>query len=242
MSINIVLCGASGRLGMEFLKETKKYPSINLMECISSKKNINVGKKFSEFTDLDFELTLKDSLAETEVADVLMDMSSPKFFEEIVKYCKSKKVPLILASTGHSEEQIDILRELSQIVPIMHAPNLSVGINLVKKILNFYLLDDLANSIEIIETHHKNKLDSPSGTAIELRNLIESKNSEVKISVKSIRDEDSVGIHTIKLNMANETIEITHRANSRKIFAKGAITAVHWIKTQKPGLYSLGNI
>ena len=171
-----------------------------------------------------------------------MDMSSPKFFEEIVKYCKSKKVPLILASTGHSEEQIDILRELSQIVPIMHAPNLSVGINLVKKILNFYPLDDLVNSIEIIETHHKNKLDSPSGTAIELRNLIESKNSEVKISVKSIRDEDSVGIHTIKLNMANETIEITHRANSRKIFAQGAITAVHWIKTQKPGLYSLGNI
>ena len=242
MSINIVLCGASGRLGMEFLKETKNYPSINLVECISSKNNVNVGKKFSEFTDLDFELTLKDSLAETEVADVLMDMSSPQFFEEIVKYCKSKKVPLILASTGHSEEQIDILRELSQIVPIMHAPNLSVGINLVKKILNFYPLDDLANSIEIIETHHKNKLDSPSGTAIELRNLIESKNSEVKISLKSIRDEDSVGIHTIKLNMANETIEITHRANSRKIFAQGAITAVHWIKTQKPGLYSLGNI
>ena len=242
MSINIVLCGASGRLGMEFLKETKNFPSINLMECISSKNNVNVGKKFSEFTDLDFELTLKDSLAETEVADVLMDMSSPQFFEEIVKYCKSKKVPLILASTGHSEEQIDILRELSQIVPIMHAPNLSVGINLVKKILNFYPLDDLANSIEIIETHHKNKLDSPSGTAIELRNLIESKNSEVKISIKSIRDEDSVGIHTIKLNMANETIEITHRANSRKIFAQGAITAVHWIKTQKPGLYSLGNI
>ena len=242
MSINIVLCGASGRLGMEFLKETKNHPSINLMECISSKNNVNVGKKFSEFTDLDFELTLKDSLAETEVADVLMDMSSPQFFEEIVKYCKSKKVPLILASTGHSEEQIDILRELSQIVPIMHAPNLSVGINLVKKILNFYPLDDLVNSIEIIETHHKNKLDSPSGTAIELRNLIESKNSEVKISVKSIRDEDSVGIHTIKLNMANETIEITHRANSRKIFAQGAITAVHWIKTQKPGLYSLSNI
>lgn len=242
MSINIVLCGASGRLGMEFLKETKNFPSINLMECISSKNNVNVGKKFSEFTDLDFELTLKDSLAETEVADVLMDMSSPQFFEEIVKYCKSKKVPLILASTGHSEEQIDILRELSQIVPIMHAPNLSVGINLVKKILNFYPLDDLANSIEIIETHHKNKLDSPSGTAIELRNLIESKNSEVKVSVKSIRDEDSVGIHTIKLNMANETIEITHRANSRKIFAQGAITAVHWIKTQKPGLYSLSNI
>ena len=242
MSINIVLCGASGRLGMEFLKETKNYPSINLTECISSKNNVNVGKKFSEFTDLDFELTLKDSLAETEVADVLMDMSSPQFFEEIVKYCKSKKVPLILASTGHSEEQIDILRELSQIVPIMHAPNLSVGINLVKKILNFYPLDDLANSIEIIETHHKNKLDSPSGTAIELRNLIESKNSEVKISVKSIRDEDSVGIHTIKLNMANETIEITHRANSRKIFAQGAINAVHWIKTQKPGLYSLSNI
>ena len=242
MSINIVLCGASGRLGMEFLKETKNFPSINLMECISSKNNVNVGKKFSEFTDLDFELTLKDSLAETEVADVLMDMSSPQFFEEIVKYCKSKKVPLILASTGHSEEQIDILRELSQIVPIMHAPNLSVGINLVKKILNFYPLDDLANSIEIIETHHKNKLDSPSGTAIELRNLIESKNSEVKVSIKSIRDEDSIGIHTIKLNMANETIEITHRANSRKIFAQGAITAVHWIKTQKPGLYSLSNI
>ena len=107
----------------------------------------------------------------------------------------------------------------------------------IEILLKFYV-----NSIEIIETHHKNKLDSPSGTAIELRNLIKSKNREVKISVKSIRDEDSVGVHTIKLNMANETIEITHRANSRKIFAQGAITAVHWIKSQKPGLYSLINI
>lgn len=242
MSINIVLCGASGRLGMEFLKETENYPMINLMECISSKNNVNVGKKFSEFTDLDIKAILKDSLVETGVADVLLDMSSPEFFEDIVKYCRSKKVPLILASTGHSEKQIDILRELSQIVPIMHAPNLSVGINLVKKILNFYPLDVSVNSIEIIETHHKNKLDSPSGTAIELRNLIESRNNQTKVSIKSIRDEDSVGTHTIKINMVDETVEITHRANSRKIFALGAINAVNWIKTQKPGLYSLSNI
>ena len=242
MSINIVLCGASGRLGMEFLKETENYPMINLMECISSKNNVNVGKKFSEFTDLDIKAILKDSLVETGVADVLLDMSSPEFFEDIVKYCRSKKVPLILASTGHSEKQIDILRELSQIVPIMHAPNLSVGINLVKKILNFYPLDVSVNSIEIIETHHKNKLDSPSGTAIELRNLIESRNNQTKVSIKSIRDEDSVGTHTIKINMVDETVEITHRANSRKIFTLGAINAVNWIKTQKPGLYSLSNI
>ena len=242
MSINIVLCGATGRLGMEFLKETKNYPSINLTECISSKNNENIGKKFCEFADLDIEATLKDSLAETEDADVLMDMSSPTFFEEIVKYCRLKKVPLILASTGHSEEQIDILRELSQIVPIVHAPNLSFGINLVKKILNFYPIDVLENSVEITETHHKNKLDSPSGTAIELKNLIQSRNNEVKVSIKSIRDEDSIGTHTIKINTVDETMEITHRANSRKIFAQGAITVVQWIKTQKPGLYSLSNI
>ena len=131
MSINIVLCIASKAL--EFLKETKNYPSINLMECISSKNNVNVGKKFSEFTDLDFELTLKDSFSKRLKLLMFLDMSSPKIFEEIIKYCKSKKFPNFLASTGHSEVKIDILRELSQIVPIMHAPNLSVGINLVKK-------------------------------------------------------------------------------------------------------------
>ena len=90
--------------------------------------------------------------------------------------------------------------------------------------------------------HHKGKIDSPSGTAIELKNLLESKKEELNVSVKSFRDDNSVGIHKIIMNMEDETLEITHTANSRKIFALGAITAIKWIYRQTPGLYNLSNI
>ena len=124
----------------------------------------------------------------------------------------------------------------------MIAPNLSMGINYIKNFFNSFSLTSLTNDIEIHETHHKNKIDSPSGTALDLKDLFESKKEKLKVSIKSYRDDDSVGTHKIILNMHDETIEITHLANSRKIFAIGAITAIKWIHNQKPGLYSLSNI
>lgn len=242
MSIDLILCGASGRLGLEILKEIENDPSIKLVACVSSKNNLNIGKKISEFTDSSSEIKLKSSLKGVSKSDVILDVSSPDFFEEIVNFSKSNNLPLIVASTGHNDEQLSALRKLSQSVPIMIAPNLSIGINFIKKIFNSFSFGNLTNDIEIHETHHKEKIDSPSGTAIELKTLLESKEEDLNVLVKSFRDDDSVGKHKIILNMEDETLEITHTANSRKIFALGAIAAIKWIHRQKSGLYNLSNI
>lgn len=242
MSIDLILCGASGRLGLEILKEIENDPSIKLVACVSSKNNLNIGKKISEFTDSSSEIKLKSSLKGVSKSDVILDVSSPDFFEEIVNFSKSNNLPLIVASTGHNDEQLSALRKLSQSVPIMIAPNLSIGINFIKKIFNSFSFGNLTNDIEIHETHHKEKIDSPSGTAIELKTLLESKEEDLNVLVKSFRDDDSVGKHKIILNMEDETLEITHTANSRKIFALGAIAAIKWINSQKSGLYNLSNI
>ena len=242
MSIDLTLCGASGRLGLEILKEIENDPSIKLVACVSSKNNLNIGKKISEFTDSSSDIKLKSSLKGVSKSDVILDVSSPDFFEEIVNFSKSNNLPLIVASTGHNDEQLSALRKLSQSVPIMIAPNLSIGINFIKKIFNSFSFGNLTNDIEIHETHHKEKIDSPSGTAIELKTLLESKEEDLNVLVKSFRDDDSVGKHKIILNMEDETLEITHTANSRKIFALGAIAAIKWIHRQKSGLYNLSNI
>ena len=242
MSIDLILCGASGRLGLEILKEIENDPSIKLAACVSSKNNLNIGKKISEFTDSSSDIKLKSSLKGVSKSDVILDVSSPDFFEEIVNFSKSNNLPLIVASTGHNDEQLSALRKLSQSVPIMIAPNLSIGINFIKKIFNSFSFGNLTNDIEIHETHHKEKIDSPSGTAIELKTLLESKEEDLNVLVKSFRDDDSVGKHKIILNMEDETLEITHTANSRKIFALGAIAAIKWIHRQKSGLYNLSNI
>jgi len=242
MSIDLILCGASGRLGLEILKEIENDPSIKLVACVSSKNNLNIGKKISEFTDSSSDIELKSSLKGVSKSDVILDVSSPDFFEEIVNFSKSNNLPLIVASTGHNDEQLSALRKLSQSVPIMIAPNLSIGINFIKKIFNSFSFGNLTNDIEIHETHHKEKIDSPSGTAIELKTLLESKEEDLNVLVKSFRDDDSVGKHKIILNMEDETLEITHTANSRKIFALGAIAAIKWINSQKSGLYNLSNI
>ena len=242
MSIDLILCGASGRLGLEILKEIENDPSIKLVACVSSENNLNIGKKISEFTDSSSDIKLKSSLKGVSKSDVILDVSSPDFFEEIVNFSKSNNLPLIVASTGHNDEQLSALRKLSQSVPIMIAPNLSIGINFIKKIFNSFSFGNLTNDIEIHETHHKEKIDSPSGTAIELKTLLESKEEDLNVLVKSFRDDDSVGKHKIILNMEDETLEITHTANSRKIFALGAIAAIKWIHRQKSGLYNLSNI
>ena len=242
MSIDLILCGASGRLGSEIVKEIENHPSIKLAGCISSKNNKSIGEKISVLTNSSFDVELKSSFEGILKPDVILDVSSPNFFDEIVNFSKSNEAPLIVASTGHDDEQISMLKKLSESIPIMIAPNLSMGINYIKNFFNSFSLTSLTNDIEIHETHHKNKIDSPSGTALDLKDLFESKKEKLKVSIKSYRDDDSVGTHKIILNMHDETIEITHLANSRKIFAIGAITAIKWIHNQKPGLYSLSNI
>ena len=156
----------------------------------------------------------------------------------------------MLASTGHIDTQINKLNELSKIIPIVHAPILSRGIAFFKaKILN-PLIDDFEKylskvsskidvSIKIIETHHNKKKDSPSGTAIELRNYILNRISqETDIQIKSVRDDSSIGKHEVIFNFGKEEILVSHNALSRDIFGEGARLSI-FLKSKNPSIYSM---
>ena len=242
MSIDLVLCGATGRLGKEILIEVGKQSNINLIGCVASKNNKNFGKKIATFIESNCELELKASFEEISKPDVVIDVSSPEAFEDIVKFSELNKSALIIASTGHSNEQIESLKRLSNSIPIMMVPNLSRGINFIKKLLSDNELSVFSKKVKINEIHHKNKKDSPSGTALELEKIIEGKNKEIEISINSTRDENSVGVHSIKIIMENESIELKHEAKSRDIFAQGAISAINWIAGKTPGMYSLSDL
>ena len=242
MSIDLVLCGATGRLGKEILIEVGKQSNINLIGCVASKNNKNFGKKIATFIESNCELELKDSFEEISKPDVVIDVSSPEAFQDIVKFSELNKSALIIASTGHSNEQIESLKRLSNSIPIMMVPNLSRGINFIKKLLSDNELSVFSKKVKINEIHHKNKKDSPSGTALELEKIIEGKNKEIEISINSTRDESSVGVHSIKIIMENESIELKHEAKSRDIFAQGAISAINWIAGKTPGMYSLSDL
>ena len=136
MSIDLVLCGATGRLGKEILIEVGKQSNINLIGCVASKNNKNFGKKIATFIESNCELELKDSFEGISKPDVVIDVSSPEVFEDIIKFSELNKSALIIASTGHSNEQIESLKRLSNSIPIMMVPNLSRGINFIKKLLS----------------------------------------------------------------------------------------------------------
>ena len=242
MTIDLVLCGATGRLGKEILIEVENQSNINLIGCLASKNNKNFGKKISTFIESNCELELKASFEEISKPDVVIDVSSPEVFEDIIKFSELNKSALIIASTGHSNEQLESLKRLSNSIPIMMVPNLSRGINFIKKLLSDNDLSAFSKKVKINEIHHKNKKDSPSGTALELEKIIEEKNKEIKISINSTRDESSIGVHSIKIIMENESIELKHEAKSRDIFAQGAISAINWIAGKTPGIYSLSDL
>ena len=175
--------------------------------------------------------------------------------DESVKQAK----PLVIGTTGFSEKQLALIGEAAQNIPVLHAPNMSVGVNLCFSLLELatrVLGDDV--DIEIIEAHHRNKLDSPSGTAIKMGHIIAETlgrdlaecavfaregqtgvRDRAAIGFATVRAGDIVGEHTVLFAGAGERLEITHRSSSRSNFAKGALRAAKWLQQQKNGLYDM---
>ena len=177
---------------------------------------------------------------------------SPENLSNVYEFCLSNKTPLVLASTGHSPEQMDNLKSLSEDVAVLHAPNLSRGIAFFKLKILKTIIDDINKnlinniqskiSIKIIETHHKKKKDAPSGTALDIEKFIDFHlDKDININIESLRDESSVGRHEVLFGFDNEEIQVTHNALSRDIFGEGARLS-HILYQKKPGLYTVEDL
>ena len=189
-------------------------------------------------------LKLSESLTELkEFYDVVIDFSLPEPSVKALIECESLGKPITIGTTGFSDEQKQIIADASKNIPILLAPNMSKGVNAsLQSISNLSrLLSGYEVSIE--ETHHKNKVDSPSGTALKIAEVVaDAKNLEKSdINITSYREEGEIGIHKTVFKSDDDEIIIYHNAFNRKIFAKGALETSQWIAKQRPGLYTYKN-
>jgi 4-hydroxy-tetrahydrodipicolinate reductase len=194
--------------------------------------------------------------------DVVVDFSHPSATDLICRACLDAGKPVVIGTTGHSNEERALLEKTSKSLPVVFSPNFSIGVNTL-----FWLTRKAAEmlgedfDLEIVETHHRLKKDAPSGTAkrlaeilCEVRKLDYAKNvahgrdgligkrSVAEIGVHSIRGGDVVGDHTVMLAGKGERLELTHKASSRETFAAGALRAAHWIVGRPPGLYGMEDV
>ncbi len=194
-------------------------------------------------------------------ADVVVDFSHRDATETICDACVAEKKPFVIGTTGHSPDQCATMRRAATVVPIVLAPNFSVGVNalffLVRKTAE--LLED-GFDVEIIETHHRLKRDAPSGTAKRLSEIVAAARGWTgedvvhgregmvgarpaqQIGMHSVRAGDVIGEHTVVFAGAGERLELTHKASSRETFAVGALRAARWIVHREPGLYTMEDV
>ena len=194
--------------------------------------------KQSDVKAIDFQAATKD----LNNISAVIDFSSPEGLTACINFCIENSIPLISGTTGLSAEQLETLRTAKKFIPILLASNMSLGVSNLKSSIEQYLLSiSTPSKCKIIEIHHTNKKDSPSGTAIEIKSFLENlPGSKIDglIDVHSYRIGNIFGIHRIIFENAEGITTFQHIANSRNIFARGALKAAKWINTKQAGEYS----
>lgn len=246
--INVLVSGCNGKMGQVVVNEIDKFDNLNLC-CGFDKfdKGKNTYPVFSDASDI------------SENVDVIVDFSVPECTLSLLEYAKKNNVAMVIATTGFTEEQLQVIKDYSTYIPIFKSANMSFDINLMCKLLSNLapLLQD--NDIEIIETHHNRKIDAPSGTALLLADSINNslgnkleykydrfstreKRNKNEIGFSSIRGGNIVGEHSVLFFGENETFEIKHTSYSRSVFANGALKACEFIVGKEPRLYDMNDL
>lgn len=246
--IKVLIHGCNGKMGQEVQKQLACYDDCVLFAGFD--KEIVENYSFPVYTNFN-EIVEKP--------DVIIDFSIPKATMSMLDYAKENHIPVVIATTGFSEEENNKILEYSKVLPIFKSANMSFDINLMSKVLKEVAKALPNTDIEIIESHHNRKIDSPSGTAILLADSINEaldnsltyefdrhskheKRSKNEIGFSSIRGGNLVGEHTVMFIGENESFEITHKSYSRAVFADGAIKAAIFLVTKPNGFYNMNDL
>jgi len=242
MSINVCLPGISGKMGMEIAKLILLDKSnIDLSAVVIRDKNRKLDNLSS---DINSKIITSDLDSAVSSCDVCIDFTRPEYSMKIIESCVKNNKKLVIGTTGYTDDQIKRIELLSKEIPILKASNMSIGINLCLKLVEKIssAVGDKSD-IDIIEHHHKHKVDMPSGTSLAFEDAIIKKlDNEKDIKHHCLRVGNIVGDHMVKFTLENESIEINHRSFDRKIFAEGAILASKWISDKEKGLYTMFDV
>lgn len=220
-----IINGALGRMGREM---AKLIGDTNV--CAKIDKNAQTSGYF---------LKIDDYMGD---ADVIIDFSSHSSVYEICNYACRRKIPLVIASTAHTCEEMQEIYRSCAVIPIFLSYNFSGGVFAINEFIKALSSSLEIEKVTIFEKHHKDKKDAPSGTAVMLRDSIVSSGYTGDTEILSVREGEGFGVHTVKLETDDEIITVKHEAKNRTLFAKGALRAAEFIVSQKNGLYGMKDL
>ncbi|MDW7976628.1 MAG: 4-hydroxy-tetrahydrodipicolinate reductase [Leptospiraceae bacterium] len=258
--IKIGISGALGRMGRTIGELALKDQDFSILLALERENHPSLNSDYGETLLQSPKQVYVTSSPEPGIqnTEVIIDFSNPENTIKLLPLCEKYQKAMVIGTTGFQKEQLEVIQESSKKIPILLSPNMSLGVNLL-----FHLVELTAKvlkkqfEVEIMEIHHSKKKDSPSGTAVKLKDIIlqehgwdESKTiygrkgmigerPSDEVGIHALRGGDVVGEHTVFFFGEGERIEITHRATSRVIFAKGALFAAKWIYQKPPGFYTM---
>lgn len=246
----VIISGILGRMGKELITLMANEPGLEVVAGLDIKTTDDGG--IPVFAAADF--------ASVPDADVLIDFSNHSFVPEVLRFCMERKLPAVIATTALDEDALALIDEAAQTIPVFRSANMSLGVNVAAKMAQIAApAFEKGFDIEIIEAHHNQKKDAPSGTAILLADAVNESLCEKKeytfgrsgrdaartsseIGIHAVRGGTIPGKHTIMFAGSDEVIEITHTAYSRRIFAAGAVKAAEWLASRTPGIYNMNDL
>lgn len=248
--IRVIIHGCNGAMGRMLAQVIANEPEVEIAAGVDVQENPSLP--FPVYTSWD--------ACRTE-ADAVIDFTVAAAVDGVLEACRDRKIPLVLASTGLTEEQFAHVRQVSREIPLVQSYNMSLGINTLAKVLEQItpLLAEAGFDIEIVERHHRRKVDAPSGTALLLadaanqsvdgryhyvydRSDVRQKRDPDEIGISSVRGGTIVGVHDVIFAGEDEVIELNHQAFSRAVFAKGAVAAAKFLQKKEPGYYTMRDV
>lgn len=246
--VKVLLCGANGKMGHAVRRIAEQTENVRIVAGFDINTQCDDFPIYDDFDKI------------TEDIDCIIDFSNCEAVNGVLNYAKETKTPAIICTTGLSKEQISMIEFYSRDIPIFFSANMSLGVNLIMDLVRraSQILDG-SFDIEIIEKHHNQKLDAPSGTALALadaisesvsfapqytydRHSVRKKRDRNEIGIHAVRGGNIVGEHTVIFAGNDEVVEIKHSATSKEVFAVGAVRAALFMKDRKAGLYSMADL
>lgn len=248
--IKMMMHGCNGKMGRM------------ITEIVKGDENAEIAVGVDAYTEVPNDYPVFDSIEKCDVdVDVVIDFSNAGAVDGLLDYCVAKKLPVVLCTTGLSEEQLRKVDEASKEIAILKSANMSLGVNLLLKLLQdaAKVLAPAGFDIEVVERHHNQKLDAPSGTALALvdsvnealdneyhyvydRSQVRQKRDKKEIGISAVRGGTIVGQHEVIFAGTDEVIEFHHTAYSRSVFGKGAVEAGKFLAGKEAGMYDMGDV
>jgi 4-hydroxy-tetrahydrodipicolinate reductase len=258
---HIAINGAVGRMGQRLIHLCQQDPELALSAALEAPTSPDVGRDVGEVCGLGrLGVAVRDELPDDKRVEVLVDFSTPEGTMMVLPVCVRRRIPLVVATTGHTAAQKAEIDEAAHDVALLMAPNMSLAVNVLFQLVQqaARLLADKDFDVEIMERHHRYKKDSPSGTALHFARIVQEamgqkdvrhgreglvgERPRTEIGMHALRVGDNVGEHTIIFSTLGETLELTHRGHSRDSYARGALLAAKFLATKAAGRYSMEDV